>query len=272
MMRGLLRKSLRDAIPGMVGFGIAILIAECVLTLVVPQLQQDFLDTVWAQLPFVRTMLGALLGTDLGPSISARLLQAIVFVHPVVLAILWAHEIVLCTRFPAGEIDRGTIDVLLGLPASRRAVYCSEAIVWLGSGVLLLALCAAGHLAGSAAMALEHRPPVGRVLLVMANLFGVYVASGGIAWLISSCSSRRGRAVAAVFALVLASFLLNFLAQFWAPARTVQFLGILSYYTPARVLSSGELPLRDVMILCGVGALAWAAGGDVVARRSICTV
>jgi len=47
-------------------------------------------------------------------------------------------------------------------------------------------------------------------MLVMANFFGVYLAVGGIAFLVSALSDRRGRAMAVVFAIVLASFLLNF--------------------------------------------------------------
>jgi hypothetical protein len=43
--------------------------------------------------------------------------------------------------------------------------------------------------------------------------------------------------------VVLASFLLNFLAQFRAPAKAVQFLGVLSCDAPAQISQPGRFRL-----------------------------
>ena len=118
----------------------------------------------------------------------------------------------------------------------------------------------------------EMRPELFRAGLVMANLYGVYVAVGGIAFLVSALSDRRGRAMAIVFGIVLASFLLNFVAQFWEPAKQLAFLGVMEYYQPAQILHSGNLPIGDLAILLLVGGSTWLLGGEIVARRSICTV
>ena len=107
---------------------------------------------------------------------------------------------------------------------------------------------------------------------MLANLYCVYVAVGGIALLVSSLSNRRGRAVTTAFAIVVASFLLNLIVQIWEPAEQVAFLGVLEYYRPAQILQSGDFPASDVTILLTIGAVAMMLGGEVVARRSICTV
>ena len=73
--------------------------------------------------------------------------------------------------------------------------------------------------------------------------------------------------MAIVFSIVLASSLLNFVAQFWEPARQVAFLGVMEYYQPAQVLQGGDPPFRDMAVLLSVGGLAWLLGGEVVARR-----
>jgi ABC-2 type transport system permease protein len=217
-------------------------------------------------------MIAALLGSDLGEEISARMLQSIVWVHPVVLALVWAQEIVHCTRLPAGEIDRGTIDVLFGFPVSRRAVYVCDSLVWLAAGMLLLAAGFLGHWVAAQTMPEDMRPALARVLLVLLNFYGVFVAVGGVAYLTSSLCSRQGRAVAVVFAIVLSSFLLSFLAQFWEPAEKVDFLSVLHFYQPAEVLRSGVLPTCDLVVLFAFGIITWALGGEILARRSICTV
>jgi len=270
-MRGLFAKTTREVWFTTALFSVALMVVMALLTYVLPQIQEG-LSKVIARLPFVRTLFSALLGSEAGDEITAQTMQAVLWVHPTVLAIVWAHEIIFCTRMPAGEIDRGTIDVLLGLPVSRRAVYLCESAVWLVSGLVILSMGLTGHLLAAPVLRAGMRPELSRVAMVMANLFCVYVSVGGTAFLISALSDRRGRAIAAVFALLLASFLLNFVAQFWEPAGQVAFLGVMDYYQPAGILRSGELPTRDMAVLLITGGIAWVLGGEVMARRSICTV
>ncbi len=271
MIRGLLAKTFHEVWLQTLLFGFGMLLVMALLTHVVPQAQHG-LDEVLSSMPWVRTIMGALLGSDLGEEISARMLQSIVWVHPTVLAILWAHEIVFCTRLPAGEIDRGTIDILLGLPVSRRVVFVCESAVWLASGAYLLAMGGLGHLLAGPASAADGLADGSRFVIVLSNLYCVYLAVGGLAYLVSAMSDRRGRAVAVVFSIVLASFLLNFLAQFWEPAKRVAFLGLLNYYSPAEILRTGSWPLRDMFVLVSFAVLCWTLGCEIFARRSISTV
>ena len=118
----------------------------------------------------------------------------------------------------------------------------------------------------------ENRADPGRIVIVAANFYCLYLAVGGLSFLISSLSDRRGRAVAAAFGIVLASFLLNFLAQFWTPAGKVGFLSILSYYKPVVVLRDASWPIADMFVLTLLGGVLWLAGGLLFTRRDICTV
>lgn len=161
MMCGLLTKSLYEVWLSTLLFGFSLLAVTALLTYILPQIQEG-LSGVLDEIPFVRSILTALLGTELGDEITARTMQAFLWVHPVVLALVWAHEITLCTRMPAGEIDRGTIDVLLGLPVSRRAVYFCESIVWLVSGLLIIVMGLLGHRIAAPAMPEEMRPELSR--------------------------------------------------------------------------------------------------------------
>jgi hypothetical protein len=100
----------------------------------------------------------------------------------------------------------------------------------------------------------------------------LYLAVGGLAWLVSASSNRRGPAILIVFLILLASFLLNFLAQFWEVARNVSFLGILDYYRPLYILRDGRVPWSDIGVLLTVAASLWTAAGVVFSRRDVCTV
>jgi ABC-2 type transport system permease protein len=224
------------------------------------------------QLDFVRAIMLAMLGAEVAERIGPQMFQSMAWVHPVVLALVWAHTLVCCTRVPAGEVDRGTIDVFLGLPVSRWEVFLSETLVWLICGVAVLVAALAGTLIGGLALPTAERPALARFLLMWLNLFCLYGAVGGLAWLVSSLSNRRGRAMAIVFLIFLALFVLNYLAQFWPPLGQFVFLGPLHYLRPVDVLASGAWPWHDLLVLAGAGGVLWLAGGVIFARRDLCTV
>jgi ABC-type transport system involved in multi-copper enzyme maturation permease subunit len=271
MIYGLINKTVHETWLMTLLFGCALMGIMALLTFVLPQFQEG-MGAIFDQLPFAKSFLAALLGTDLGDEISAQTMQLLLWVHPTVLALLWAHAIVFCTRVPAGEIDRGTIDVLFGLPASRRAVYSCEVATWLAAGLFVVSMGLLGHRLASPAIPTESRPTFEGILPVVTNLYCVYLAVGGIALLISALSSHRGRAMGVAFAIVVLSFLLNFISQFWEPAKAIAFASVMEYYRPAEILRSGVFPLRDLATLLCVGGVSVVAGGEIIARRSISTV
>lgn len=270
-MRGLFLKIAREVWVGTLLIGLAMLGVNALLTFVIPKINEG-IGQALDHLPMAREMLSALLGTDIGEQVTAQAMQSFLWVHPVVLALLWTHEINLSTRVPAGEVDRGTIDFVLGLPISRRGLYAAEVVTWLVTGAMVLAMGFLGHRLAAPTMPAELRPDTYSAMLVIVNLYCVYLAVGGIGFLVSACSSHRGRAMTSVFAIVLASFLLAFVAQFWQPAQQLAFLGVLEYYTPADILRTGQLPVRDVAVLLAIAAVTLLAGSEIVARRNLCTV
>ncbi|MCO6047039.1 ABC transporter permease [Aeoliella sp. ICT_H6.2] len=269
-MRGLLQKTLRELWVSTLLIGLGLAGANMLLTFLIPKVQMQLGD-VFERLPFAQTMMSALLGTEVGKELTARAMASVLWVHPIVLALVWTQAINLSTRVPAGEVDRGTIDFLLGLPVSRRLVYACEVVMLLATGVLVIAMGFAGHRAMAPVMPADMRPDLQSSLIIMANFYCLYLAVGGVGFLVSALCSHRGRAVAIVLALVLGSFLLNFAAQLWPPAQRVAFLGVLEYYRPALVLQSGEVPWSDMLVLLAIAAFALIAGGEVMARRSLCT-
>lgn len=270
MSRGLLRKILLETWPQLLLFGLAVFTASCLLTLLILHIEPG-IRPVLGSMPIVRMLLQAMMGCDLGGPVESEVLRAVLWVHPAVLALLWAQELVFCTRVPAGEVDRGTIDILLSWPISRRKLFGLESLVWLTSGVWMCLMLLAGHLV---AIQLTHsdRSSLRTLLLVLCNLYGIYFAVGGVTCLVSSISNRRGRALGTVFGLLLASYLLSFLAQFWPATRFLAPLGVLNYYRPTSIVATGHLPWADLATLIAVGGLSWLAALETFARRTLCTL
>jgi len=269
--RGLLTKAWRETwtVTLLCGVGLALLEAVEGYTLVVMKNQVSTIMEQFGPLErFLRTLVGAdrVLG-QFGP----EAFPAIAWGHPLALAFIWGHAILFCTRVPVGEVDRGTIDVLLGLPVSRRQLFLIETFVWLSSGVCLLVLWVAGNRFGNS-LANGPRLDLWRLTALVSNLLGLYTAVGGFAWLMSALSDRRGRAVGAALGFVLFAFLVSYLAPFWSVAERLSFLSLLHYHVPLTILQEALWPVRDVLILNLLGVAFWATGGIVFGRRDLATL
>ncbi len=270
MIRGLLLKSFREVWFSTCIFAVCLGSIKALFAYVLPTFAKDF-EMLWAP-TFVKSIIGAMLGTEIGDSIGPFTFAAISWVHPLVIALVWTHELTFCSRLPAGEIDRGTIDVVMSLPVSRVRLYVCDSLVWLATGLFLIAFAVIGDLVGTAFVADGEKPAIHRVLAVAANFYGLYIGVGGFVYFLSSSSSSRGSVIRAALLILIASFLLNFLVPFWKPAKSFELLSALTYYRPMAVLNGGGLPLWDTAILAGGGFLFWAAGALRFRNRDICTV
>lgn len=268
MSGGLLKRALRESWPATALLGLALFLVEVALAFALPVLERLFAAQL-LRLTAIQNAVQALLGVDVSGGAGPELFASIAWVHPVVLALLWAHAAMHCTRVPAGEVDHGTIDVLLGLPVSRWRIYVDESLVWALSGLALTAIAVAGNVCGG--LAGGATPDVRRLIIVGANLFCLYLTVGGFSWLVSALSDRRGRAIGSVFGVLLGFFLLNYLGQFWSLAARFLFLTPLEYFRPLTILRDGAWPAGDMCVLAGAGALFWLAGGAIFARRDLMT-
>lgn len=270
-MTGLLRKIYLETRLNIVLFSLGLAAVMALLTRLLPKVLGD-IERVFEKLPFIKPIITALLGIDPGDQLTSQMTQAFLWVHPTVLSLIWAHELIFCSRMPAGEIDRGSIDFLLGLPVSRWKLYFSETVAWIVSGLIILGSGFAGHLWASQTLGSQMRPTPYATGCVLLNLFGVYLAVGGMAFLLSAVCDRRGRAIGVMFAVLLVSFLLNFLAQFLESARSFSVLSVIEYYRPAEIIRTQQFPIENMATLLILAVCTWLAGGMIFARRSICTV
>ncbi len=270
MNRALIRKVIRDH---RLMFCLSFLGAVIVPVLVIMAFSSAPPDLVtqWMNLPFVRDIFRAMLGTDLTDMLSRTNFAAFAFVHPIMLALVWAFLIVICTTVPAAEVDRGTADLLLSLPISRLGVYLSVSVVVVCCGAIL-GVCP--WLGAWISERLDDWPEplnLGRLGLAVVNNLAAIWAVAGVGMAVSAASSRRGMAVGVLFGWLLASFLLNFLGALWEPAQRLEFLSLLNYFRPLIIVRDGALDAGHIAVLLAIGLVGWIIGGIVFTRRDIRT-
>jgi ABC-type transport system involved in multi-copper enzyme maturation permease subunit len=243
------------------------------LAYALPRVQQRFMSRSFIP-PGVREFRNALFGFDGTGAKISDVAFALAWSHPIILALISAHAIMVCTRILASEVERGTVDILMSMPASRWKLYLSETAAWLTSAAILLGSVYAGSWIGAQNIAEELRPDFSRLLIVLANLALVYLLVGVIASAAAIWSDRRVRAVLFALVITVFSILINFLYTL-DPAleftKRLRFLSFLEYYKPIQALMDNAVPWRNMGILGGLTLTLWVAAGVWLSRRDVTT-
>ncbi len=279
---GLMRRAWMETRGTTIALGLFVCVIAMLLNFVLPRFQKNLegMQLSPGRMPMIppkmmeslNSVRSAMLGTDVAGANGREIAAGIAWSHPFFLAIIFAHGIAVCTRVAAGEIDKGTMDVLLGLPVSRWEVFLSESVVWIAGGVGVIGMGLLGSRIGNRMAPPGMTPDLWRMGMVAGNLLLLYTCIGSFTLVCAAIGDRRMRAVAIVVVAVIASLVLNYLGLLWEPAKKLTFLSFLYYYRPILgPLVNGRWIPEHMAALGGASVVLWVAAGVWFARRDLST-
>jgi ABC-2 type transport system permease protein len=221
---------------------------------------------------------------------------AVGYLHPLIQTILAIWAIGRAAGAVAGEIDKGTMELLLAQPITRSQLILTHLVVdltilpilalslWVGT---MIGAWAAGPFLIQASTfemfrvsipikegVLEIQPS--ELFPAVLNIFTLLFAMSGITMAFSALGRARNRVLGVVIILVLIQFAVNLLGQLWATVAFLRPFTIFYYYQPQRIALSGswwvdangvELPVLAVLTIVGIAGYCVAWFGFV--RRDI---
>lgn len=166
----------------------------------------------------------------------------------------------------AGEEERGTLDLLMSLPLTRRRVAAEKlgamAAEVVGLGLVLLVALAIGVRVIDMGVPLAHLAAVTLAAVLLAMGFGA------IALLIGAATGSKGAAIGVTAALAVAGYLVNSLAALVSQLETAQRLTPFYHYSAPDPLRAGFSGWHLVALLAVV-VVASAAALVAVDRRDL---
>lgn len=200
----------------------------------------DFLRETLFQGP--GKIIQALLGGETIKLDRAIDMMSISYVHPLTQAILCIWAVGRGAGAIAGELDRGTMELLLAQPIRRSQVVLAHFLVdWITMPILCLCVWV-GTYYGTWLVGFQDAtapaqfvdpwrfvPALGNMLLLMFALLGITLA-------ISAHGRFRGRTLGLAIVAVLVQFLLNVVGQLWEPAEWTRHFTVFYYYQPQPII------------------------------------
>lgn len=218
------------------------------------------LDTGIIPQPFLK-----LLGAD---PFSLTGAVALGWVHPIGIGMFVLFPIGLGAAMIAGERQRGTLEVLLSRPLSRRVLFLSHLVTLGLISALVVASALAGTLAGSAAYGVVDGLPGANLAFLAANTWLFLVALAAIALAASASFDRLAAPVGIGVAVLLVGYLLEVLGTIWPDAAFLQPYTPFHYLQPLEVLG-GSGAITDLLVLAGVVVVATGYGLWRFPRRDL---
>lgn len=209
-----------------------------------------------SETPFLQKLVGGVMGLELSGPLTVKLLVGSTWAHPFLLAVTWGFAVLGAGRFPAAEIEDGTIDTLLAQPVSRFTALAANSVVVLLGLVQLVLLALVGFHFGCRNLG-QDAPAVVEMLPVALSLWASSVLVLGLATLASVHARERAQVNGPLLAVILGSLLLAYLKPFLPATERFAPLGLLHYYKPGEILQSGQWPWPSIVGLLSAAFLVW---------------
>lgn len=167
----------------------------------------------------------------------------------------------------AGEIEKGTIDLLLVQPISRIRLYFAKFFAGLDliAIFVIITVLAVWPIAKFFGVGIDFINLL--VLAVGGFLFGFAIL--GLNFLFSSFSSTSARASTMTVGVVVVMYALNLLATLNVDYEAAQYFSFFYYFDYNKLLLQKDLVLETVIVLLGSGVLTAGAGAYLFDRRDI---
>ncbi len=207
--------------------------------------------------------------------------MSISYVHPLPLTMLGIWAIGRAANAIAGEIERGTMELLLAQPIRRTQLIVAHLLV---DAIVFPSLCVVmwlGTYCGTWWMGLQTLPPPTqsvdpmRFLPALMCVCGLLFAHSGVTMAISSLGRQRARVWGWAITIFLCMFLINVLGQIWDDQiGWIRPYTVHYHYLPQGIIlhadwyNSREAWLH-LLVLSGVGAVGYAFAWVTFCRRDL---
>lgn len=187
-------------------------------------------------------------------------------IWPIVLIIL---IVAYASAAIAGEIEKGTIELLLAQPISRLKIFFAKYFSGLIIIISFILLSNFSVVPFALLHNVDYRIQHYLTISILGFLFAFAIY--GVCMLISAISSSRGRPAAVTGGMLIIMYALNIFSAFQESIKKIKYASFFHYFDFQAALVDNQIDMLNVAIFLVVGIITTAIGAFIFVKRDIVT-
>jgi ABC-2 type transport system permease protein len=196
-------------------------------------------------------------------------LIAIGYQHPLVLLLYMLFAVGIPTGLLAGEVQRGTMELILSRPITKLQVYLCAALLTVLGMVALVLVMFGGTVVSTMIYSFGEPVPLRDFFRMAINGGMLSAAVGAISLLSAASFSRRGTAVGVAVSYLVVNYFVSIIADWWPLMKALKTLTIFNYINPHKVFALHVWPVSEMIVLATILLLATILGAIIWNRRDL---
>ncbi len=198
---------------------------------------------------------------------------ALGYVDPVVIVVLAAWAITRGSDAVSGQLERGSLEMLLAQPVRRMTLLASQAVVTIFGAALLAASAWAGTATGLALAMSDDPIAPERFYPAAANLFAFAFCLSGLTTAASAWGRYRWKSIGLICTLLIVQKIIEIVAKAVKPYAWIERLTFFTLYRPAKLVIDPENAWPLAWQYCGalvaIGLAGYLLAAIVFHRRDL---
>jgi ABC-2 type transport system permease protein len=195
-------------------------------------------------------------------------LIAIGYQEPLVLLLYMLFAVGVPTALLAGEVQRGTMELILSRQTTKTHVYICAGLITIIGMYALVVVMFLGTVVSTNLYEFDQQVPLYSFFKLAVNGGILASAAGGIALLAAACF-RRGMAVSLTVAYLVINYFIMIITQWWPRMKWLDPVTIFNYVDGAKIFNERAWPLSDMCVLLSILLVSAVLGGVVWWRRDL---
>lgn len=184
------------------------------------------------------------------------------FNHPIILAIFVIVIISIVTKHLTGEIEKGTMELMLSLPIKRTyfvfRLWFIAAIITFG---LIISALLGAYLGDYFFGEISYKF-IYKISNIGLNLWFLMVMIMSFSLMISTFEKETSKAVGKSAVVIIIFYFLDFLSTAWDPLSFTKTFNIFTYYQPQKLMFDDRhlidnIPVLSILIILCLGISVW---------------
>jgi ABC-2 type transport system permease protein len=173
----------------------------------------------------------------------------------------------------SGQLDRGTMEMVLAQPVRRGTILAIQAVVTLSGAAVLAVAGWVGTWVGVTTVALKEPVTAATFIPAAWNVFALTVFLAGITTAASACDRYRWRTVGLVGSFYMVEMVIVVIGRMATEWKWVSYFSFLTAFMPQALISgtaeAWSLSLRYNGVLLGLGLAGYVFAAVVFCRRDL---